>query len=148
MLNTSYKLKMTPDEIIRMASIIEKEAKDPGERKIISGIFYYNRLNSKDQSLRKLQSCATIQYIYFYKEGIFKEKIYTKDTKIVDPYNTYENPGLPPGPICSPGRDSIDAALNPQKTDYLFFVATGNGRTQFSKTWDEHQTAMIKYGIN
>jgi len=138
---------MTPDQIIILASIIEREAKNPEEREIIAGIFY-NRLKNKDSSLRKLQSCATIQYIYYMRDGIIKETITEEDTKVDSPYNTYQIEGLPPGPICNPGEDAILAALYPEKTDYLYFVAKGDGTHHFSKTYKEHQAAMKKYGVN
>lgn len=148
--DSAKKLGMTVDKIIILASIIEGEAAKDEERNKIAGVFY-NRLNNKDKALRKLQSCATIQYI-LKNEGITREKnkIFDKDTKIVDPYNTYLNEGLPPGPICSPGIRSIEAALNPEKTDYLYFVAKGDGSGthQFSKTLKEHQAASKKYGVN
>lgn len=140
-------LNMSIDQIIILASIIEREAKYAEERKIISGVFY-NRLRSKDPAMKKLQSCATIQYIFFKRDGIIKEKISEQDTKVKDPYNTYIIDGLPPGPICSPGRSSIEAALYPEKTDYMFFVAKGDGYHQFSKTLKEHQAATKKYGGN
>lgn len=93
-------LNMTVNQIIILASIIEREAKVKEERPIIAGVFY-NRLKSKDQTLRRLQSCATIQYIFYYKEGIMKDSISDEDIKVDDPYNTYIHKGLPPGPICS-----------------------------------------------
>ncbi len=139
-------LGMTMDKIIILASIIEREAKEPDERKTIAGIFY-NRLKSKNPSLKKLQSCATIQYIFMNRDGTVKEKITDEDTKIKDPYNTYQIEGLPPGPICSPGMDSIEAALDPEATDYYYFVAKGDGTHQFSKTLKEHQAAAKKYGV-
>ena len=141
------KLNMTPDQIIILASIIEKEAKLADERKIIAGVFY-NRLNNKDKAMRRLQSCATIQYIFLNKEGVVKQKITDNDTKINDPYNTYQIVGLPPGTICSPGQASIEAALNPEKTDYLYFVAKGDGSHYFSKTLQEHLAAVKKYETN
>lgn len=136
------KINMTVDKVIIMASIVEREVKSPEERKIVAGVFY-NRLNRKI----RLESCATIQYI-LGKDGITREKITEKDTKISDPYNTYQIDGLPPGPICSPGKASIEAALNPEKHDYLYFVAKGDGTHYFSKTLAEHTNAMKKYGVN
>jgi UPF0755 protein len=141
------KMNMTVDQIITLASIIEREAKNSEERSIIAGIFY-NRLKSKDKTLRKLQSCATIQYIYLVREGIIKETITDADTKIDSPYNTYQVEGLPPGPICCPGEDSIKAALFPEETDYLYFVARGDGTHKFSKTYKEHQAAMKEFGVS
>jgi UPF0755 protein len=138
-------LKYTVDQIITMASIIEKEAYLKEEKKIIAGVFY-NRLKSKDMRSMKLQSCATIEYILFMKNGVTKEKLTDKDTKIDDPYNTYAFPGLPPGPICSPGLDSILAALYPEKTDYLYFVAKPDKSHAFSKSYSEHLENVKKYG--
>lgn len=136
-------LNMTVDQVITMASIIEREAKVPEEREIISGVFY-NRMRSKDKALKKLQSCATIQYILFKRDGKVKEIITLDDEKIDDPYNTYMYEGLPPGPICSPGRDSIIAALYPEEHDYLYFVLKedGTGSHYFSKTYNEHVNAQ------
>lgn len=138
---------MTLDKIITVASVIEREAKDPEERFTISGVFY-NRLKSKDRTLRKLQSCATIQYILIKKQGAVKERLFDADLQIDDPYNTYMYEGLPPGPICSPGEAAIKAALYPDtETNYLYFVAKGDGKHQFSKTFKEHQAAIAKYGL-
>lgn len=142
-------LKMTVNQIVILASVIEREAKSAEERPIIAGVFY-NRLKSKDQTLRRLQSCATIQYIFYYKEGIIKDTILDEDTKVDDPYNTYIHQGLPPGPICSPGEDSILAALNPEDTNYYYFVAKddGSGEHYFSKTYKEHLSAQAKAKAN
>ena len=82
----------------------------------------------------RLQSCATIQYIL----GEPKERLDENDLKIDSPYNTYLNQGLPPGPICNPGLDSIIAALEPEEGDYLFFVLGEDGRHIFSRTYQEH----------
>ncbi len=117
------------DEIIILASIIEKEAKFSEEKSKVSSVFH-NRLRTG----MKLQSCATIQYIL----GTPKEKLDENDLKIDSPYNTYLYKGLPPGPICNPGLDSIIAALEPAEEDYLYFVLGENGRHIFSKTYQEH----------
>ncbi len=117
------------DEIIILASIIEKEAKFSEEKNKVSSVFH-NRLKMG----MKLQSCATIQYIL----GEPKERLDEKDLKIDSPYNTYLYKGLPPGPICNPGLDSIIAALEPAEEDYLYFVLGDNGRHIFSKTYQEH----------
>jgi len=142
-------LNMTIDEIITLASIVEREAKNPEERPIIAGVFY-NRLNSQNSTLRKLQSCATIQYILYKKEGKMREIITIDDENIDDPYNTYMYEGLPPGPICNPGRDSIEAALYPEEHDYLYFVAKndGTGGHYFSRTFSEHLGAQFKSQLN
>ncbi len=147
--NRAKELNMTIDEIITLASIVEREAKVAEERPIIAGVFY-NRLNSKNSSLRKLQSCATVQYILYKKEGKIKEVITIEDEDIDDPYNTYMYEGLPPGPICSPGRDSIEAVLYPEEHDYLYFVAKndGTGGHYFSRTFSEHLGAQLKSQLN
>jgi UPF0755 protein len=117
------------DEIIILASIIEKEAKFTEEKSRVSSVFH-NRLKTG----MKLQSCATIQYIL--EEP--KEKLDENDLKIESPYNTYLYKGLPPEAICNPGLDSIMAALEPEEEDYLYFVLGENGRHIFSKTYQEH----------
>jgi UPF0755 protein len=139
-------LNMTIDQIIILASIIEKESGNSEDRRMISSVFY-KRLNSKDKTMRKLQSDATLQYVFVNRDGAPKKDILLKDLEIDDPYNSYKYAGLPPGPICSPGADSIIAALNPEKTDYWYFVADGAGRTVFSKTLKEQTAAMNKYGF-
>ncbi|HEX2927460.1 MAG TPA: endolytic transglycosylase MltG [Ruminiclostridium sp.] len=140
-------LGMSMDEVITLASIIEREAGNTKDRRLVSAVFH-KRLESKDPNLRKLQSCATIQYIFLNKEGKVHEKLTYEDTKIDSPYNTYIHPGLPPGPICSPGMDSINAALYPDEdTDYMFFISGPDGSTKFSKTYSEHLKAMKEYGL-
>ncbi len=123
------KIGFSMEEIIILASIIEKESKFTEERRQVSSVFH-NRLK-KDM---KLQSCATIQYIL----GEPKEKLDEYDLKIDSPYNTYLYKSLPPGPISNPGLDSIIAALEPAEEDYLYFVLGENGRHIFSKTDQEH----------
>jgi UPF0755 protein len=140
-------LGMTMDQVITLASIIEREASTSAERRLVSAVFQ-KRLKSNDVNLRKLQSCATLQYIFMNQEGKVHEQLTYNDTKIDNAYNTYIHPGLPPGPICSPGMDSINAALYPDEdTDYMFFIAKGDGTTKFSKTYSEHVKAMKQYGL-
>jgi UPF0755 protein len=129
LINKAEQTGFTMDEIITLASIIEKEAKFAEEKRQISSVFH-NRLKSG----MKLQSCATIQYIL----GKPKEKLEESDLEIESPYNTYLYKGLPPGPICNPGIDSIIAALEPANEDYLYFILGDNGRHIFSKTYEEH----------
>lgn len=126
-------LNMTINDIITLASIIEREAKADKERRVVSSVFH-NRLEIN----MLLGSCATVQYIL--KER--KDVLLNKDLEIESPYNTYKHPGLPPGPIASPGMKSIEAALYPDDTDYLYFVAEKNGTHYFSKTLDEHLRAQ------
>lgn len=124
------------DEIVTLASIIEREAANNSERPLVSSVFY-NRMK-KDMTL---SSCATVQYIL--KER--KKVLSISDTKIKSPYNTYQKKGLPPGPIASPGEESVKAALYPSDTDYLYFAAKKDGSGNvFSKTGEEHLNTVQK----
>ena len=123
----------TLDDVITMASIIERETDSDTERAKVAGVFY-NRLNQN----MKLQSCATVQYIL----GERKSVLSIADTQIDSPYNTYVYSGLPAGPIANPGIDCIKAALEPENTDYLYFVAGRDGQHIFSRTYEEHLAAM------
>jgi UPF0755 protein len=123
------------DTVVKIASLIEKEAKLSDERPIIASVFY-NRLKRK----MPLQSCATIQYIL----PVSKEILSIEETKIPSPYNTYRYSGLPPTPICNPGKESLRAALYPRKTDYLYFAVDKNGAHHFSKTFKEHEEFIAR----
>lgn len=129
-------LGMSVREVITLASIIEREARVPEDRPLIASVFY-NRMKIK----MPLQSCATVQYIL----GEQKPVLSIKDTQIESPYNTYLNPGLPPGPIASPGADSIKAALYPADTNYLYFLAKGDGSHAFSETYEQFLKDKAKY---
>ena len=135
--NRAKELSMTDDEIITLASVIEREALGDVDRKLVAGVFH-NRLHSS--SFPYLQSCATVQYILKERKAVLS----VADTQIESPYNTYINPGLPVGPIASPGQEAIEAALYPEETDYLFFVLDSTGQHRFAKTYDEHQANMRK----
>jgi UPF0755 protein len=112
-----------------VASLIEKEAATPEERPLVASVIY-NRLQ-KDMPL---QIDASIHYA-LDKQG---EELSLADLKVNSPYNTYENKGLPPGPICSPSRDSLEAAINPADTDYLYYVLKANGEEHFfTSNYDE-----------
>ena len=130
-------LDMTLDEIITLASVIEREAKGDSDRDKVSSVFH-NRL--KSETYPYLESCATVQYILKERKAVLSEA----DTEIRSPYNTYINPGLPIGPIASPGEASIKAALYPAETDYLFFVLDSKGNHHFSTTYEEHLENMNK----
>lgn len=123
-------------ELLTLASIIEKEVPSADEMKIISGIFH-NRLDIG----MPLQSCATINYI----TGKDDPAVSAEDLAIDSMYNTYMYAGLTPGPISNPGLNAIDAALNPQATDYLYFLANSNGETFYAKTFDEHVANKNQY---
>lgn len=124
-------LGMSTSEVITLASIIEREATDT-DRELISSVFH-NRLDSSRYPY--LQSCATVQYAL----GERKARLSIEDTKVESVYNTYQHKGLPPGPIASPGNESIEAALYPADTNYLFFALQEDGTHKFSKTYAEHQ---------
>lgn len=123
-------------EAITLASIVEREVRKPEELEIVSAVFH-NRLKKG----MRLESCATIQYLL----GEPKEVLLNEDLEIDSPYNTYKNAGLPPGPIASPGKAAIHAALNPADVDYLYFVAKNDGSHYFSRTLAEHNRAKKKY---
>ena len=132
MLVQMNQIKMSEQEVLTLASIIEGEAIYDKERAIISGV-YHNRLKKG----MRLQADPTIQYIL--EDG--PRRLLNRDLKIVSPYNTYLNKGLPPGPINNPGIESIKAALFPTESDYLYFVARGDGYHTFSKTEKQHNKA-------
>lgn len=119
-------------EAVTMASIIEGEAIYDSERPKVASV-YHNRL---EQGMR-LQADPTIQFII--EDG--PRRLWSKDLDIESPYNTYRNSGLPPGPINNPGLESIRAALYPAETNYLYFVARGDGYHTFSRTNREHINA-------
>ncbi len=127
--------KLNLHEILTLASIIEKEAKTPSEFPIVSSV-YHNRM----QLGMPLEACPTIKYALDEPT----KKVYKDQLSVDSPYNTYKRRGLPPGPICNPGIESIKAAIYPAKTNYYYFVAKKDGSHIFSRTWKEHQKARQK----
>ncbi|MCK4540223.1 endolytic transglycosylase MltG [Candidatus Parcubacteria bacterium] len=124
-------------EVVTMASIIEKEVRGYEDMRIVSGLFW-NRVKNG----RGLESCATLAYI----SGVDKPVYSLEDTKIKSDYNTYQNLGLPPGPICNPGLNALNAAIYPVDTDYNYFLSrSDNGETVFSKSYQEHLRNKAKY---
>ena len=122
------------DEIIILSSIIEREAASDDDRGKIASVFV-NRLNIG----MKLESCATVQYILKERKSVLSNE----DTQIDSPYNTYKNSGLPIGPIASPGIKSIQAALYPEQTNYLYFMAARDGKSSvFAETYEQHLENM------
>jgi UPF0755 protein len=134
----AQEINLSVPQVITLASLIEAEAKEQKERAIISAV-YHNRLKKG----MLLQACPTVTY------GLpeLDRPLVLKDLERDTPYNTYLYGGLPPGPICNPGRASIIAALYPAEVDYLYFVSKGDGTHVFSKTLVEHDKAKneIKY---
>ena len=134
-----HTLKMDRLALVTLASIVEGEARADEERETIAGV-YHNRLRIG----MPLQADPTIQYAISLKTGKRKPRLFIRDYGFQSPYNTYLHPGLPPGPVNSPSRRSIEAALNPANVRYLYFVADTNGRHVFSKTYGEHLRAIRK----
>ncbi|MGB7212932.1 MAG: endolytic transglycosylase MltG [Gemmatimonadales bacterium] len=124
---------MTRRQAVTLASIVEGEARKPEERAIIAGV-YTNRLLQG----MNLQADPTVQYAIELKRGTRKKRLFNKDYGFPSPYNTYLHPGLPPGPISSPGIQSLWAAVHPATVPYLYFVADSTGGHQFSTTYAEH----------
>jgi len=132
------RLGLTEDQVVTVASLIEKEAATPEEKPLIASVIY-NRMRKNTP----LQIDATIQYALKRP----KANLSLADLKIDSPYNTYENKGLPPGPICSPSRESLQAALNPADTDYLYYVLRADGKKHyFTKNYDDFLRAKAKAG--
>ncbi|MDR2136367.1 MAG: endolytic transglycosylase MltG [Treponema sp.] len=126
-----------------LASIVEREYRVGDEAPLMAGVFL-NRLRIG----MALQSCATVEYVITEIQGKpHPAVIYTRDTEIQNPYNTYIRAGLPPGPICSPGALALDAAFRPQDSDYLYFrlADPAAGRHYFSRTFDDHIRAGVLY---
>ncbi len=128
--------KIDLHKLLTLASIVEKEAVFDFERPLIAGVFL-NRLRIG----LPLQADPTIKYVIEEEKG----RLSLKDLLIDSPYNTYKYKGLPPTPICSPGKSSIKASLYPASTDYLYFVSKGDGTHHFSKSFEEHKTKKAIY---
>jgi UPF0755 protein len=135
------KLGLTPRQVVTLASVIEKETGLPEERALIASVFS-NRLRIG----MPLQSDPTIIYALDLA-GRFDGNLRRADLEIDSPYNTYRFPGLPPGPIASPGEASIRAVLEPRETSYLYFVARNDGSHHFSSSYSEHVNAVRKYQV-
>ena len=132
----------TPEQLVILASIVEKETGKPDERSRVAAVFV-NRLKSK----MKLQSDPTIIYGLTGGRGSLGRPIQKSEIEQPTPYNTYVIDGLPPGPIANPGRASLEAAANPARTKDLYFVADGNGGHVFSETYDQHQKNVAKLRV-
>ncbi|HLG80174.1 MAG TPA: endolytic transglycosylase MltG [Bradyrhizobium sp.] len=129
----------TPEQLVTLASIVEKETGKPDERSRVAAVFV-NRLKQKI----KLQSDPTIIYGLVGGKGTLGRPIRRSEITTPSPYNTYVIDGLPPGPISNPGRASLEAAANPARTRDLYFVADGTGGHAFTETYDQHQKNVAK----
>mgnify|MGYP001232339944 CR=1 len=130
----------TPQQALTLASIVEKETGIPAERAKVAGVFV-NRLEAG----MKLQSDPTVIFALTDGSGELGRVLTRNDWKLESPYNTYQVAGLPPGPIANPGRASIQAALHPERHEFLYFVADGSGGHVFAKTLPDHNRNVAKW---
>jgi UPF0755 protein len=142
--------KLSPHQVLTVASIVEREAQQASERPTIASV-YLNRI-LRDMPL---QADPTVQYALANQDtaaarafAYWKRDLTEADLRLPSPFNTYVNAGLPPAPICNPGEDSIKAVLEPAKTDFLYFVARtdGSGTHLFARTLDEHNANVARVG--
>ncbi|CEG23035.1 putative aminodeoxychorismate lyase [Planococcus massiliensis] len=129
-------MEKTPHWLLTFASLLEEEATAQADRETIASVFY-NRLNDG----MPLQTDPTV----IYAMGEHKERLFNKDYEFEDPYSTYQNKGLPPGPIAGAGASSIQAVLDPATTEYYYFLADSEGVNHFAKTYDEHLKNQAEY---
>ena|SRR5271165_1659531 len=132
----------SPDQLIILASIIEKETSKPEERTRVAAVFA-NRLKQK----MRLETDPTVIYGLAFGKGSLGRPLTKNDIAQPTPYNTYLIHGLPPGPIANPGRASIEAAANPARTRELFFVADGTGGHAFAETYEQHQKNVARLRV-
>jgi UPF0755 protein len=124
---------------VTLASLVEKEVSQPSERPLVASVF----LNRIAKSM-PLQTDPTVIYAALL-DNRYRGTIYASDLQSSSPYNTYRHPGLPPGPICSPGVAALRAAISPAKTDYLYFVSDAAGHSRFATTLKEHAANVQQY---
>lgn len=127
---------MTVHQFVTFASLLEEEATASTDRETIASVFY-NRLDID----MPLQTDPTV----LYSLGEHKDRVLYEDLEVQDPYNTYKNTGLTPGPIAAPGKTSLEATISPSDTDYLYFLADKDGNNHFAKTYEEHLSNVSKY---
>jgi UPF0755 protein len=135
----SLRLSGDLHHVVTMASIVEKETAVPGERPMVAGVFE-NRLSKRIG----LATDPSVIYAALLA-GRYRGAIHQSDLAFDSPYNTYKYAGLPPGPIANPGRASLEAAMQPQASDYLYFVADNKGGHNFARTIDEHNRNVANY---
>ncbi|GAC1591256.1 MAG: endolytic transglycosylase MltG [Candidatus Velthaea sp.] len=129
-------LGFTIPQIVTVASLVEREAQADDERALMAGV-YYNRLRRG----MPLEVDATIEYVFDEHHTVITKR----DLEIASPYNTYRNTGLPPTPIANPGKPSLEAAFHPRPSEYLYYVAKGDGRSAFARTLSEHNANVARY---
>ncbi len=139
------RLGLTPDEVVTLASIVEWEARRPDERARIAGV-YLNRLLGRTSAGRmRLQADPTVQFALMARDRGPMRRLLLRDYQTPSPYNTYLIDGLPPGPITNPSDEAIDAVLDNEMHDYLYFVADGTGGHTFTRTGAEHAAAARRW---
>lgn len=134
---------MSLEEVVILASIVEREGKTDEDRPVIAGILL-NRLKAG----WPLQADATLQYALGYQAGEktwWKKALFEEDKKIRSPYNTYQNPGLPPGPISNPGLAAIRSVVYPKQTEYWYYLHDPSGVVHYATTLEEHNANIVKY---
>lgn len=132
----SSEVGLTPDQLITLASLVEKEARTDEDRKLIAGVLL-NRIKNN----MRLDVDATVRFI----TNNWTKPITTDDLAINSPYNTRLKSGLPPGPICNPGLAAIEAVVSPTSSEYLYYLTDGQGVTHYAKTLDEHNLNKAKF---
>jgi UPF0755 protein len=132
---------LTVRKAVTLASIVEKETARAAERPLVAAV-YTTRLRVG----MPLQCDPTVIYA-LTKAGRYAGNIHKEDLSVDSPYNTYRYPGLPPGPIASPGRASLEAAVRPADADYLYFVSRNDGSHEFARTLDEHNRNVQKFQV-
>ena len=134
-------LGLTPREVVTLAALVEKETAQPSERPIVAAV-YLNRLKIG----MAMQADPTVIYA-LQRAGRYNGNIRRDDLSFDSPYNTYRYPGLPPGPIASPGLASLQAAVSPANVDYLYFVSRNDGSHVFARTLVEHNENVRQYQV-
>jgi UPF0755 protein len=136
--------KLTEKEVLILASLVEREARQPATRQKVASILLKRYLEGMP-----LQVDATVQYVLGYQpaeKSWWKKELTFDDLKIASPYNTYVNEGLPPGPICNPSLSSIEAVINADpNTPYWYYLTDKNGVMHYAVTLEEHQNNINKY---
>lgn len=139
-------LGMTPDEVVTLASIVEWEARKPEERRRIAGVYVNRLLGRTSSGTMRLQADPTVQFALMEEGGEPRmRRLLFRDYAYPSAYNTYQIDGLPPGPITNPSDGTIDAVLDNEAHDFLFFVADGSGGHDFSRTVSEHNAKARRW---